>query len=452
MLWPSGPLETALNPTAKAALEAWHRPEALSILRDTAINCVVVTWSAGKAEDAEQQKTLQPLIARAREMGLAVAGRYFGPPPQSFAGVDALVAPAAFPAGIAGVEKAVWPKIASRDTDKAAAETSAGPTGSPWVNSNGWKISLAQAKAPDKAVWTLVEPPKDVSRLRAEMYALAVADSGAYGADWVVALDPALRSGLAGGAPEALSDWKTITESVRFFAQRRRWRSYTTAARLGVLSDFSGPNEYLAGEVLNLCNRRHLPYRVLDQAHAGAAAFEGLRAILLVNARPPDGNLRQDIEGFVRSGGLLIGPASATPLVSGLAPMGGFDNRYEYFPLGRGKIAIARKLWSDPYVLATDTHLMLSRRNDVVRLWNAGVTNVRYTVSPGGHGVLQLVNYAMRPFGHPMSVYVDDRYRTARVTSLPGGESAALEVVPKGKGVEIAIPPFSVFAAIELGA
>jgi hypothetical protein len=469
MLWPSGPLDTALNPQTKAVSDAWHRPESLAIIKNTAVNCIVVTWAAGKPEDAEQQRSLQPLIAKAREMGVAVVGRCFGPAPKESAGVDALLAtgpaesktiipvsPASrvtsSPAAIVAVEKTLWPKIATRETNKAEADASAGPTGSPWVNSNGWMISLVQAKAPGKAVWTLAEPPKDAAQLRPEMYALAIADAEAYGASWLIALDAKLRSGLTSNSPESLSDWKIIGESVRFFAQRRGWRSYTPAARLGVMSDFTGANEYLAGEVLNLCNRRHLPYRVLDQAHVSADSFQELRAVLLVNSKPPEGKLRQQVEEFVRSGGLLIVPASATPLVAGIAQAGNFDNRYDYFPVGRGKIAIAKKPWTDPYVIATDTHLVLSRRNDAVRLWNAGVTNVRYTVSRKGTGLLQLINYATRQFGHPMSAYVDDKYKSARITSLPGGESSSLEVLPKGNGIEIAIPPFSVFAAIELGA
>ncbi|HUS06384.1 MAG TPA: hypothetical protein VMZ52_08820 [Bryobacteraceae bacterium] len=462
MRWPSGPLETALQPGNKSVNELWHKPESLNFLKGSPVNCIVVTWSADKPEVSSQQETLQPLIAHARQMGLGVIGRCSGSSRAPSAGLDALLvegpstsaqeiscAPAArlraYPADVVAVDKAVWPKIPARAT------SGAGPTGSPWVDSNGWMLLLAGAKAPGKILWTLAEPAADSPAIRPESYLLAIADSAAYGAQWVVALDPRLRGGLAGNAPDALSCWKTMTESLRFFAAHQEWRSYTQQSRLGVLSDFAGPNEYIGSEVLNLCNRRHLPYRVLDMDHLTAGSFDKLAAMLLVSARPPEGALRQQIDSYVKSGGVLIAPASAAPMVAAGAPAGNFESRYDYFPAGKGKIAIARKPWTDPYVLATDVHLILSRRHDVVRLWNAGVTNVRYTVSSQGKGLLQLVNYAMRPFGHPMSAYVAHPFGSARFVSLPGGESMRLDVVKRDGGIEIAIPPFAVFGAVELG-
>ena len=83
MRWPCGPLEVALRrrltPTlpddVKVSLLKWSAPESLELLRATPINCLIVPWAAGVAEDEEQQRQLQPLLARAQALGLQVVGR-----------------------------------------------------------------------------------------------------------------------------------------------------------------------------------------------------------------------------------------------------------------------------------------------------------------------------------------------------------------------------------------
>src|SRR3977135_4183442 len=85
------------------------------------------------------------------------------------------------PPSIVAIKKAVWPKVptgrrgpAGASGESKAATMAAGPTGSPWVDSNGWISSLTHAKSPEKEVWICAEPPKEA--VRGEAYALAVAD------------------------------------------------------------------------------------------------------------------------------------------------------------------------------------------------------------------------------------------------------------------------------------
>ena len=130
---------------------------------------------------------------------------------------------------------------------------------------------------------------------------------------------------------------------------------------------------------------------------------------------------------------------------------GNFEGSYDYFTHGEGRLAIARKLWMDPYQVTSDAHLLMSRRNDVIRLWNAGSTNARYTRGPSGAGLVQIVNYATRAFGHPVSLYVAHPYKSAKLVGLSGQAPETLSVEPRGEGVEVNLPPFPVYAAIEFG-
>ncbi|MEO8129785.1 MAG: hypothetical protein ABJF23_28565 [Bryobacteraceae bacterium] len=351
---------------------------------------------------------------------------------------------------VAVIRKAKWPRVPVAARGKSRG-ISTGPTGAPWVDSNGWISSLTHVKTPGKPVWVATEPPTDAGMLRTEAYVLAVADAAVYGSRWIISLDADLRKGLAGGNGEALSTWKSIAEATLFFENNKQWRGYHTVAKLGVLSDFAGANEYLAGEVLNLCNRRYLPYRILDQASFDAKSLEGLKAILLVQQREPEARLHTLLGDFARAGGLVIAPASLAHLTRELQAAGNFEGSYDYYAFGEGRTAIARKPWSDPYQVVSDAHLLLSRKNDVLRLWNAGTTNARYTRGPNGAGLVQIVNYATRAFGHPVSLYVAHPYKSAKLVGLSGRTPEMLSVEARGEGVEVNLPPFPVYAAIEFG-
>src|ERR1017187_84265 len=81
MRWASGPLEIGRRGKAdgftlqkKETLERFHDPASLDILKNSPIDCLVLSWAAGLPEDAVQQKSAQPLIAAARQRNLAVVG------------------------------------------------------------------------------------------------------------------------------------------------------------------------------------------------------------------------------------------------------------------------------------------------------------------------------------------------------------------------------------------
>ena len=81
MRWASGPLDIARRGKAdgfslqnKQTLERFHQPASLDILKNSPIDCLVLSWAAGLPEDAAQQKSAAALIAAARQRNLAVVG------------------------------------------------------------------------------------------------------------------------------------------------------------------------------------------------------------------------------------------------------------------------------------------------------------------------------------------------------------------------------------------
>jgi hypothetical protein len=317
------------------------------------------------------------------------------------------------------------------------------------VDANGWRCLLARAKAPEKVVWALASPPAASGGIRADAYSLAIADAAAYGARWVIELDPDLRAGLARNQGGALEVWREVHKTVRFFERHKEWGRQPEIARLGIASSFTGPAASLAQEVLNLAQRRPLPYRVIDSTRLHAASVAGLKALLWIQESPPEGADRKTLAAFVNEGGLLIGPPALAELAAGKKGSSSAGGRYTLYQAGPGRIAIASKPWTDPYVLTLDTHLLMGRREDVIRGWNSGSANVHLTSSPDGGALLQIVNYTTRPAGHPMSFYVAGRFRSAKWVTIAEDSPRDLPVTPRGDGVEVYVPPFPVYGAIE---
>src|SRR5262245_38563621 len=81
MRWPCGPLEieqgrtrAGFSAAEAASLEEWSRPQALERLAGTPVSCLVIPWAAGTPVDGQQQRALGPLVAAARQRGLALVG------------------------------------------------------------------------------------------------------------------------------------------------------------------------------------------------------------------------------------------------------------------------------------------------------------------------------------------------------------------------------------------
>jgi hypothetical protein len=326
----------------------------------------------------------------------------------------------------------------------------AGPTGVPWIDSNGWFVQLARALAPESNVWIVADPPPQQVISRPSAYVLAAADAALYGGRWVVSLDADFAGALASGNARAKSDWSVLTNTLQFFESHREWHAYRPAGIFGIVSDYAGPNEFLSTETLNLVGRRHLPYRILVKAKAGPTSLAGLKGVIYADEQLPEPGLRQALDGFVRAGGLLICQKKCAPLSAGGRPLPGINPRFQVYGVGKGRVAVAAQDAIDPFELANDAHILLSRRHDLVRLWNPGPATSYYAGSPDGRkAVFELLKFASGP-ALPLSVQFDRPFRSARVWTLDAAGPVALELLQKNSSVEAHVPEFSAYCAIEL--
>ena len=251
-----------------------------------------------------------------------------------------------------------------------------------------------------------------------------MADAAAFGGRWIAS------------APQP--EWARVVKAAAFFEAHREWDSMEPAGALAIISDFTGPNEFLSGEVLNLLARRHLAYKVIHASRFGNLA--GMKGALYVSHEAAP----KELVEWAAQGGLLIAPFGTS--AKGAAEE---DDRWMIYTTGKGRVAVAKKQWSDPYSLAVDTHSLLGRKHDLIRMWNPGSLNTFYkTTSDGSAGVVHLINYAFRGAAHEVTVGLAEKYST--VTMHTFDASTPLKPVLAGPGIELQIPPLEVYAALEL--
>ena len=396
----------------------WKGPSCLDLLKGTAINFLLI----------EPRPDFENMVTRARQEGLEVAGSQ------------------SLPSDVVAVD-GKWPGVMLTRTG-GPDTTSAGPTGDPWVDSNGWKVRLAAALHPGNSIWvdaTPVEP-----RLSPESYVIGVADAATYGGRWIISLDDRLAEAVSARKPEALDTWKKLTAVSAFFVAHKIWPAFPPAAVLGIISDYSGQNEFFSNELLNLIARTNQQYRIILRSAVVPSSFTGLRAVLYADAEPPAPDLRKQILGFVEGGGLLItGPKWGElpgTLVAG-EDYAGYTTR----AFGTGKLTVSSDDLGDPYLVARDSAVLLSHRYDVLRFWNGGALGSYYTVAPGGkRAIVQMLFYASAwPHGYPATVRVVGKYTTAKLWTLDH-PAQNLETEPQNDAVELQLPSVAQYAAVEL--
>ena len=392
---------------------AWKSLSSFDLVRGTAVNCLIL----------DKGGDLATVAARAAEAGFEV------------------IDPGSQPPGIKTV-KGLWPGI--RLSRSGSNDATAGPTGEPWVDSNGWRVRLAQALNPSVNIWVDAMPQN--ARLSPEAYVIAIADSAAPGGRWIISLDDKLAAGLLDHEPQAVETWRRLNAAARFFGSRKGWADYVPEAVLGVVSDFATPQ---SEEVLNLVARSNQQFRIILKTALGNSAFEGLRALIYPDVEPPSPATRERILVFVRQGGLLIagpkwGDAPGSTAASADHP------RYALRTLGKGTLAIAKENLNDPYLLANDAVMLMSHRYELLRLWNSGAVSTYYSAAPSqDRGLVQIIFFA-RSGASSAAVRIVGPFRKAHLLTIDRNDPSAVPFELQKGAIEVHLPAVSQYAAIEL--
>jgi hypothetical protein len=272
------------------------------------------------------------------------------------------------------------------------------------VNANGWMIRLALFREPARMPWVDTKPPASA---RPEEYVLAASEAMVYGGSWIVTHTP--------------ESWSSVQKALRFFVARGAEADWQPVASLGVMN----VNDAFGEEYLNLAARRQIGYRISKPADLDPLPA----AIWLGNAPPWD-----DLLPWIRRGGTLVVNTTAAPRAE-----------------GKGRIVAPREPWSDPYLAVVETHLALTRKADVLRMWNGGSLQAHYTASADRkRGVVHLVNYAARAASNDISIWLSYPWKHAVLKTFDA--TTVLKAQAVHGGMEVPLPGIGVYAAIELEA
>ncbi len=399
----------------------WVDPATLALLQGTSINYLLF----------ESEAALELVVAEAQKKGIRVGE------------------PGSPPAGVT-IAKGDWPGV---EVVKNGAVT-AGPTAAPWVDSNGWVVRLAAALHPQSAIWVDAAPKEP--RLSTKSYVMAVADAAARGGRWIISLDAQLASAIVAQKPGALETWNHVNRAADFFAAQKTWSDYVPQAVIGVISDYSGPNEFLSHELLNLIDRTNEQYGIIPKAALAASSLRGLKAVICPDAGLPAPDLQTQILAFVEGGGLLIAGPQWEPIISGTPARRAEHPRFNLRMYGKGRAAIANADLKDAYLVANDSVVLVSHQYDLLRFWNGGAVGSFFTMAPDRRRALvQMLFYVDRGnlqrggMGDEITVSVAGRYRSARIRTLEQSPHE-VEMDPLQDAVELHFPAVSPYAAIEL--
>jgi hypothetical protein len=440
----------------------WHWLEAktLELLSGSPVNCLLVDWNA------QQKAQAQAFAAAAGERGIAtlavirpgdnVVEAARGAISAKLTGI---VLEGDFPAGAAervkdgladskapvielpmrasmklgsnapiiGSTQGVWPGIQVLEDGAAKA----GPSGSPWINTNSGFLRAARAFG-DHVVWIGNLPPPGTV-VTAEGYLEAIGDAAMTGARWVIALDANFARRLHDGDAAAIKDWQRIVQQLRFYEDRRDWRAFRPAGKLAVVQ---GVNDgaLLSGGILDMILSRHTPVRAVPPERLRAEALAGASMAVDVDASSLTPEQREVLKTFTRSGGTLL---TAPPGWKDAAPA-----KPDRITLDEKELKRLDDIWHDMQAL-------IGRRNLGARLFNVSSMLSNLLESSDGKQVLvHLVNYSNYPV-EAVTVHFLGDFKSARLYTPEGGEKK-LEVYKVDEGTGVDIEQVNVSATLRL--
>ncbi|HUP03302.1 MAG TPA: hypothetical protein VMU19_04900 [Bryobacteraceae bacterium] len=502
MRWPSGPLEIAIRqkaegftPQARQTLEYWHTAPALDFLQGSPVNCLVVSWAAGLAEDAEQQRSMQPLVAAARQRNVDVVG-WVDAKADSQAAIAAAKSAGLTAAAVQGftgksdfpvipwgerghapwqaaseviaITDNVWPGVAGRAAGGGGGAVSAGPTALPWLDSNGWFLQVAHAMT-NTPLWILFDPPGKGEVVPARSYQTAVCDVEIGGGRWVISLDDAFRDGLSARKQDSLDAWKGLSSAVAFFSKHPEWKAYRSIGAIAVVSDFAGDNYDFSGELVNALSRRDLLCRVLRDSGKELPPLTAVKTVLRADPTAPSAALRKSLLAYVEQGGFLV----AAKWAADGKPVADENEDFTMRALGKGRIAVVKQDTPDPWEFVTKAQSLVSHADDSAKLFNASASGgFTFTSSPDGkRALLQLLSYANYgggggrggagrgpggagagtvPLSSLATAWTRLKYRSAQLWTLESAAPAKVEVAAcEDGGTEYHLPAMSAYLALD---
>jgi len=308
------------------------------------------------------------------------------------------------PPGVQFITEGSWPRLNPMvQTSPGGDKVTAGASGEPWIEANGWLILYHRTRAA-QPVLLAYDAPKE-GRLRPGSLELAVAEAASFGGQFALKLDERLRRGLVEAQPRVVAEWKRVAEQLKF-AEGVVFRG-VPAANIAVVADALEP----VAEVLNLLARRNHPFLVLPRGGDLQAAMAKKYVLVIAIAQPP------------------LPPAKAAPAKPASA---------------RAPIIVQRKEVLDPEAFVAEMRKRMTGR----RLY--ALSNAETIISypwrlEDGRLALHLVNYAIDPL---LEVRLRPAVKFSRALLFTPEDAAPRPLAARAG--EVVIPEMNVSAVVVL--
>lgn len=322
---------------------------------------------------------------------------------------------------VTGTNQGLWPGLEIEHNGK----TVAGPTSSPWINTNGGFLRFLRART-GAAGWLAVDPPPHVI-FPVERYLQAVGDAAIPGARWVVSLDADFESRLLRHDPPAVQDWNRIAGQLRFY---EKWRHAAGFGTFGVVMD-RNTGGLLSSFLLDMLAAQRTSARVIPPGRVSTDSLRRISVLLDLEPATLTADERAAVRDFVSRGGVILDPP-ATARFPEPSPQQMIPNRRDLDRL--------QGLWEMVYNATL-------RKNFGVRAFNTtGILTGVATNDAGRSVIVQLLNF-MDYAGEQISVHALGTWKRA-VLYTPGTQPRELRVYPVKEGTAVDVDRLSTSAAI----
>ena len=459
MRWPAGPLDIARREKEKGfsaetaeVLRHWLDPASLAVVQGTPVNCLVISWASGLPADADQQQALKPLIEKGRQAGLGFVGLIEGEANRSAAvaaaqsaGLSA-VAMDGDPPGSAGIP--VIPRNRAAQVRSTANSPVLSISDGLWPGFRkprlrpaarricpGWIPTARSSSSPGPWRPTKVCGSISIRRRRRNRRRSLRASRGR-------SREPRGQVGDLTGRSVARRPGSEENNGGGYVEESRRHAGLLRAAQ--AVQDLSA--ERPAGGHVEFRRSRLGCRRGSDQPASPASASRsgllrdpGRRAPLspacrrfstLIASRRNPNCARNSSPSRGQAAPCSCRPTGPIPRARPRRPSRTFFSVCA--PWAKAAWRCARKISPTHTIWSRTFRVIMSHRNDLLRLYNAPSMNFLYeTSAQGGQGVIHLLNYSRRPGSDGPLFYVKEPHRSARLVSPEIASPAELEWLPQ---------------------
>jgi len=322
------------------------------------------------------------------------------------------------------------------------------PTAQPWIDTNLALIKIEQRSHQEQVPlytfsWNESSNSQQKQMLTAADYSLAVAEAGAFHADFILKPDERLQKALTEHDAAAWTLWNQVRSYANFYANTAE-QGMEPAANVAVVVDDLDPSD----EVMNLLARHNLPFRVLRPSDLGLGNLEGFDVVVVF--AKPDTQTSKRISDLATQGKTVV-------LVDahGSYPWQGRDavhlNEHTVsYALGSGQVLELSEPVTDPETFAQDIRRLLGKNLSLINLWN-GLTTIAisYRERAGTLKTIEFINYAEEPFR--VQVQVKGTFSSIRYETPEGKCCESLDPVKHDGFTEFVLPELRIAGRVHLG-